>query len=126
MRSHSSVVSSAFENALGSHVWAAFRALLTEDAEWTLPGRSLVAGRATGADALVERAQTLVRYGVQFDVRQVLLGQHGFALYSHNTAVRGTQSLDEWVAIVCLLEAGKVCSIGTFLSDVRQIEEFFV
>jgi hypothetical protein len=83
-------------------------------------------GEARGVDAVIERAQRIVSYGLTFTLKRVLIGQHGLALSLHNTAKRGDVVLDEHLATVCILQDGKICAIHTYLSDVNMLNAFFV
>ncbi len=102
------------------------RSLLVPEATWTLPGSSLLSGPARGADAIIDRAQALKKFGVRFQLKHILYGLHGFTLSLHNTASRDDLILDEQVAIVCQVSKGKISDIATYLSDVAGIEQFFV
>lgn len=115
-----------FVAALRSRNWEQFKSLLAADATWSLPGRSIISGEAQGASAIVKRAQTLVEYGVNFGLKNILIGQNGMVLSLHNTARRGELSLDEQVAIVFGLRDGKIAVIDTCLSDVESLNAFFI
>ena len=52
-------------------------------------------------DEVIVRAQRIVSYGLTFNLNYILIGQSGLALALHNTASRGTQTLDEHLATVC-------------------------
>jgi ketosteroid isomerase-like protein len=119
-------IAQQFLEALRSRDWGLLRSIMTDDIVWTLPGTSLISGEASGVDAVIGRAQRIVSYGLTFNLNHILIGQSGLALSLHNTARKGTQSLDEHLATVCTLRDGKICEINTYLSDVEMVNAFFV
>ncbi|MBF6334146.1 nuclear transport factor 2 family protein [Nocardia transvalensis] len=106
--------------------WDGLRALLHNDATWTLPGDNAISGTAVGADAVVQRARTIAGYGLRFDLRHILTSRENVALALHNTARRADAVLDEHLATVCRLRDGKIAEIESFLSDVPGMNAFFV
>jgi len=123
---HKKTIARQFLEALRSRDWGLLRSLITDDIVWTLPGTSLISGEASGVDAVIGRAQRIVSYGLTFNLNHILIGQSGLALSLHNTARKGTQSLDEHLATVCTLRDGKICEINRYLSDVEMVNAFFV
>ena len=115
-----------FHQALVSGDWDGIRALLHDDATWTLPGDNTVSGTADGADAVVERAQLIASYGLDFELLHLLVSRENMALSLHNTAHREDAVLDEYLATVCRLRDGRIASIETYLSDVPGMNAFFV
>ncbi|GAA2611725.1 nuclear transport factor 2 family protein [Streptomyces axinellae] len=115
-----------FHQALISGAWDGIRALLHDDATWTLPGDNTISGTAEGGDAVVERAQQIASYGLDFELLHLLVSSENMALSLHNTARRGDVVLDEYLATVCRLRDGKIASIETYLSDVPGMNAFFV
>jgi len=119
-------IGNTFLDALKNNKWDVMRSIIAEDAVWTLPGISLLSGRAAGADAIIARAQGLKHFGVKFQLKHLLYGLHGVTLSLHNTASRENLELDEQVAIVCEIADGKISSMATYLSDVAGINAFFI
>jgi uncharacterized protein len=91
-----------------------------------LPGTSLISIEAVGADAIIRRAQTIVNFGVNFELKHILLGRDGAALSLHNTAKRGELILDEHLATVMDISDGRITYIKTYLSDIDLVNAFFV
>ncbi|ATL65574.1 nuclear transport factor 2 family protein [Nocardia terpenica] len=114
-----------FHAALSTRDWDALRALLHDDATWTLPGDNTVSGVAVGADAVIERARTIAGYGLNFELLHVLVSRENVALSLHNTARRDDAVLDEYLSSVCRLRDGRIAAIETFLSDVPGMNAFF-
>ncbi|OKH45264.1 ketosteroid isomerase [Calothrix sp. HK-06] len=115
-----------FHAGLVTQDWGAIRALLTEDAHWTLPGNNAISGTALGADAVVERARKIASYGLNFELLHILVSRDNVALSLHNTAQQGDRVLDEYLATVCRLKDSKIVEIETFLSDVEGMNAFFI
>ena len=115
-----------FHAALTARDWSAIRALLTDDAHWTLSGDNTISGTANGADAVVDRARKIANYGLNFELLHILVSRDNVALSLHNTAQQGARILDEYLATVCRLKDGKIAAIETFLSDVEGMNAFFI
>jgi ketosteroid isomerase-like protein len=119
-------LANTFITSLKSNDWETMRTILADDASWTLPGTSLLSGYANGAEAIIKRAQGLKHFGVNFDLKYILIGFKGFTLSLRNTASRGDLILDEQVAIVFEVNGGKIVDMATYLSDVAGINAFFI
>jgi len=119
-------LANVFITSLQSNDWDTMRSILAADASWTLPGTSLLSGYANGAEAIIKRAQGLKHFGVNFDLKYILIGFKGFTLSLRNTASRGDLILDEQVAIVFEVNGGKIIDMATYLSDVAGINAFFI
>ena len=97
------------------------------DIVWTLPGHSRTSGEARDIEAVIERAQIIVSYGLTFGLKHVLLGSKVLlSLSFHNTAHRDGQILDEHFGTVCRFREERICSIDTYLSDPHMVNIFFV
>jgi ketosteroid isomerase-like protein len=115
----------AFHACLAARDWDGIRALLTDDATWTLPGDNTISGTAVGADAVVERAKKIASYGLDFELLHILVSRENMALSLHNTAERADARLDEYLSTVCRLRDGRIAAIETYLSDVPGMNAFF-
>jgi uncharacterized protein len=119
-------IARSFVAAISTGDWNAMRALLTEDAHWTLPGDNTISGTANGADAVVDRARRITSYGLNFELQHTLVSQDNVALSLHNTAQQGDRVLDEYLASVCQFKDSKIAAIETFLSDIDGMNAFFI
>jgi ketosteroid isomerase-like protein len=115
-----------FLAGLKTRDWDRLRAVMTDDIVWTMPGGSLISGEAQGVDAVLARSQQIVGYGLDFELKHILIGRHHVALSLHNTATRDGLQLDEYLATVCFLRDGKIAAIHSFLSDIGGMNAFFV
>ena len=116
-----------FYSALLAGAWPAIRALLHDDATWTLPGDNSVSGTAAGADAVIAQLQKVAGYGVHFELLHILTSREHMALSQHNTARRnGHVVLDEHLATVFRLRDGRIAEAETFASDVPGMNAFFI
>jgi hypothetical protein len=106
-------IAQQFLEALRSRDWNLLRSIMTGDIVWTLPGTSLISGKANGVDEVIVRAQRIVSYGLTFNLNYILIGQSGIALALHNTASRGTQTLDGHLVTVC------TCGMEKFVKSIR-------
>lgn len=119
-------IAQKFLTGLSTRDWDLLKSIMTEDIVWSLPGSSLISGKAHGVEAVIKRSQLIVSYGLTFTLKHVLYGEHGVALSLNNTARRGDLLLDEHLATVCQLRDGKIFTITTYLSDVDMVNAFFV
>jgi uncharacterized protein len=56
------------------------RKIMTNDIVWTLPGQSRISGETRGVEAVIQRSQIIVGYGLTFNLEHILEGQGGLAL----------------------------------------------
>jgi hypothetical protein len=115
-----------FHAALAERNWTGIRALLSDEAQWVLPGNNTISGPAKGAEAVVERAQKIVGYKLKFELLHILSSPTDAALHLHNTAERDGLKLDEYLATILRIKNGKIVFIETFLSDVPGMNAFFI
>lgn len=119
-------IAKRFLSGLRSRDWDLLKSILAVDVVWNLPGSSLISGEARGVDAVVQRAQLIVGYGLTFTLKHILIGRHGVALSLNNTARRGELVLDEHLATVMTIRDGKISVIDTYLSNIDMLNAFFV
>ncbi len=115
-----------FHRALITKNWDLLRSIMDPEVSWVLPGTNTISGEAVGIEAVVARAELIASYGLTFTLEQVLLSRDNMALALHNTAERMDAVLDEHLATVCTLRAGKITAVETFLSDVDGMDAFFI
>jgi hypothetical protein len=82
-------IANQFLSGLRTRDWDLLKSVMANDLVWNLPGSSLISGEAQGVDAVIQRAQLIVSYGLTFSLKHILIGRHGVALSLNNTARRG-------------------------------------
>ncbi len=120
--------------ALGHSLRTAFatqdRALLAtlvhHDLVWMLPGDNPVSGDVVGVDGVFNRFAALAAYEVQISIEHVTVNARGVALILHNTGTHGGRTLDEFLVSVVTVADGKVARLETYLSDITQMNNYFV
>ena len=118
-------LATSFIDALRAGDANGFRAIMTDDVFWTLPGKSLVSGIAKGVEGILKRARTIVDFGANVEIQHVVLGHEGVALLLHNTGKRNDQILDEYLTTVCTLRDGKIARLDTYISDIAMVNAYF-
>jgi uncharacterized protein len=118
-------LATSFIAALRAQDADGFRAIMTDDVAWSLPGSSLVSGLVKGVQGILERARTIVEYGVSLEIQHVVLGYEGVALLLHNTGSRNGRVLDEYLTTVCTLRDDKIVRLDTYISDVPMVDAYF-
>jgi ketosteroid isomerase-like protein len=100
-------------------------AVVTEETVWSLPGESLISGEAKGLDAIHRRTQAIADYGMNFELKHLLIGRHGVAASLHNTAQHGGMIFDMYLATVMTIRDGKVVALDTYMADIAMLNRFF-
>jgi uncharacterized protein len=118
-------IASSFIQALRTGDANGFRAIMTDDVVWTLPGTSLVSGIAKGVEGILKRARYIVEYGANVEIQHIVLGYEGVALLLHNTGKQNGRVLDEYLTTVCTLRNGKIARLDTYISDIEMVNIYF-
>jgi hypothetical protein len=71
-------IAETFLLGLGTRDWGLLRKIMTDDIVWTLPGYSRISGEVRGLEAVVERAQIIVGYGLTFNLNISLKVREGW------------------------------------------------
>ena len=103
--------------------------LFTDDAAWTTPGRSGIAGTARGKDAVLAqfgRYHGETQGTFRADLTSVCEGEDGrvIALH-HNTGERNGKQLDADCCIVFEIQGGRVTAATEFYFDVHGWDQFW-
>ncbi|MYO23024.1 ketosteroid isomerase [Salmonella enterica subsp. enterica serovar 4,12:i:-] len=67
----------------------------------------------------------IASFGLNFELKHILVSRDNVALSLHNTARRNDLVLDEHLATVCTLRDGKIAAIETYLPDLPGMNAFF-
>jgi|SRR5215467_1021613 len=100
--------------------------IMADEVVWSLPDESLMSGEARGVEAILKRAITLASRNVKIELEHVVFGLRDVAVQLHNTGHLDGKVLDEHLTTVIQLEAGKICRLDTFISDVEMLNAYFV
>jgi len=65
------------------------RTIMSSEASWTLPGSNKISGKASGIDAVMNRACLIASYGLNFELLNVLVSRDNMPLSLDNTGQRG-------------------------------------
>jgi ketosteroid isomerase-like protein len=115
----------AFFWALRTKNWKLLREIMSPDATWSLPGQNAISGTAAGIDDVIARAQQIGAYRMTSTLERVLVSRDNIALGLHATARRGERVLDEHIATVCTVRAGRIVQVETYLDDLEGMNRFF-
>src|SRR5579863_8331377 len=78
-----SSIANHFVQAIKTDDWPLLQSLMDDGVIWTLPGTSLLSGPAHGVDAVINRAQSLKKFGVKFELIYTLYGWRSVTLLLH-------------------------------------------
>jgi ketosteroid isomerase-like protein len=115
----------AFFWALRTRNWALLREIMSPDATWSLPGHNAISGTAAGIDDVIARAQQIGAYRMTSTLERVFVSRDNIALGLHATARCGERVLDEHIATVCTVRAGRIVQVETYLDDLEGMNRFF-
>lgn len=115
----------AFFWALHTKNWALLRVIMSPDATWSLPGHNAISGTAAGIDDVIARAELIGAYRMTSTLERVFVSRDNIALGLHTTARRGERVLDEHIATVCTVRAGRIVQVETYLDDLEGMDRFF-
>lgn len=112
-----------------------FRAVLSPNIVWTIPGTSLVSGPAHGLNGIVQRCQIIRAYGVRLDFQHMLYSPYSnvVAAVLRNTGTRrvGNQGgtvikfEEDVTQLYEIGDDGKIESITNFISDLNNLNYYF-
>ena len=105
---------------------ALHESIMAKDIVWSLPGNSLISGEAKGIDAIHRRAGIIKAHGMNFELKNILLGRHGVAAFLHNTAQYKGKMFDMILTTVMSIRDGKIVALDTYMSDIGMLNSFFV
>lgn len=124
-----------FISAMAQCNFEQFRAVLSPNVVWNIPGTSLVSGPAYGLDAIVGRCQMIRAYNVRLEFQHILYSPYGnlVAAVLRNIGMRrigheggGVIKFEEDVTQVYEIgDDGKIQSITNFISDLNNLNYYF-
>jgi DNA-binding beta-propeller fold protein YncE len=98
-----------FLTSLRARNWDLMATIFTDDCTWSLPGTSYISGDVIGAAAVIDKAQRIVSFNLNFQLNHVLYGSAGVAL-----------SLGKWIALTHK-DVGKVTVVNTKSMSIEKV-----
>jgi uncharacterized protein len=114
-----------FLSVLGHPDAEVVKSVSADDVVWSFPGAASISGEARGVDGIMQRARTIVSYGVKVEILHAAHGFSGLARILHNTGKKDDRILDEHLAAVFSFKGDKITRLDAYLSDVPMMERFF-
>ena len=116
---------SAFAAAIVQDDHMGIAAHAAPDITWTIPGTSVVSGRASGIDEVTGLADTFAQYGLHITPKSSAFGRDSVAVTLHDTGEHAGKRLDQDVVNVLTLRDDKVQDVTAHLTDVESFDAYF-
>lgn len=97
----------------------------TPDIVWTIPGSSVVSGRATGIDDVTRLADTFARYGLHISPQGLAFGRDTVAVTLHDTGEHNGKRLEQDVVNVLTIRGDKISEVTAHLTDIGSFDAYF-
>jgi ketosteroid isomerase-like protein len=97
----------------------------TPDITWTIPGSSVVSGRATGIDEVTRLADTFAQYGLHITPMSLAFGRDTVAVTLHDTGEHTGKRLDQDVVNVLTIRDDKISDVTAHLTDIDSFDAYF-
>ena len=95
------------------------------DITWTIPGASVVSGRASGIDEVTGLADTFAQYGLHITPKSLAFGRDTVAVTLHDTGEHAGKRLDQDVVNVLTIRDDKISDVTAHLTDVDSFDAYF-
>ncbi|MEE6178320.1 nuclear transport factor 2 family protein [Mycobacterium sp. 050134] len=115
----------AFATAVVHDDHAGIAANATPDIVWTIPGSSVVSGRATGIDGVTRLADTLAQYGLRITPKAFAFGQDTVAVTLHDSGEHEGKRLEQDVVNVLTIRGDKISEVTAHLTDIGSFDAYF-
>ncbi|OBI45412.1 hypothetical protein A5706_31545 [Mycobacterium sp. E796] len=97
----------------------------TPDIVWTIPGSSVVSGRATGIDDVTRLADTFAQYGLHITPQGFAFGRDTVAVTLHDTGEHNGVRLEQDVVNVLTIRGDKISEVTAHLTDIDSFDAYF-
>lgn len=97
----------------------------TPDIVWTIPGSSVVSGRATGIDDVTRLADTFAQYGLHISPKGFAFGRDTVAVTLHDTGEHNGRRLEQDVVNVLTIRGDKISEVTAHLTDIESFDAYF-
>lgn len=115
----------AFASAIVHDDHAGIAEHATDDIAWTIPGSSVVSGRATGIGDITRLADTFAQYGLHISPQGFAFGRDTVAVTLHDTGEHNGKRLDQDVVNVLTIRGDKICEVTAHLTDIDSFDAYF-
>ncbi|BBZ46682.1 hypothetical protein MPRM_39630 [Mycobacterium parmense] len=115
----------AFATAIVHDDHAEIAGHATPDIVWTIPGNSVVSGRATGIDDVTRLADTFAQYGLHIAPQGFAFGRDTVAVTLHDTGEHNGKRLQQDVVNVLTISGDKISEVTAHLTDIDSFDAYF-
>lgn len=115
----------AFATAIVHDDHAGIAEHATPDVVWTIPGSSVVSGRATGIDDVTRLADTFAQYGLRISPQGFAFGRDTVAVTLHDTGEHNGKQLEQDVVNVLTIRGDKISEVTAHLTDIGSFDAYF-
>ncbi|OBH74566.1 nuclear transport factor 2 family protein [Mycobacterium scrofulaceum] len=115
----------AFATAIVHDDHAGIAEHATPDIVWTIPGSSVVSGRATGIDDVTRLADAFAQYGLHISPRGFAFGRDTVAVTLHDNGEHNGKRLDQDVVNVLTIRGDQISEVTAHLTDVGSFDAYF-
>lgn len=115
----------AFATAIVHDDHAGIAEHATPDIVWTIPGSSVVSGRATGIDDVTRLADTFAQYGLHISPQGLAFGRDTVAVTLHDTGEHNGKRLEQDVVNVLTIRGDRISEVTAHLTDIGSFDAYF-
>ena len=115
----------AFATAIVHDDHAGIAEHATPDIVWTIPGSSIVSGRAAGIEDVTRLADTFAQYGLHISPQGFAFGRDTVAVILHDTGEHNGRRLDQDVVNVLTIRDDKISDVTAHLTDIGSFDAYF-
>ncbi|ODR03740.1 hypothetical protein AWC25_13875 [Mycobacterium sherrisii] len=115
----------AFASAIVHDDHAGIAEHATPDITWTIPGSSVVSGRAVGIGDVTRLADTFAQYGLQISPQGFAFGRDTVAVTLHDNGEHNGKRLDQDVVNVLTIRGDKISDVTAHLTDIDSFDAYF-
>jgi uncharacterized protein len=115
----------AFATAIVHDDHAGIAEHATPDIVWTIPGSSVVSGRATGIGDVTRLADTFAQYGLHISPEGFAFGRDTVAVTLHDAGDHNGKRLEQDVVNVLAIRDDKISEVTAHLTDIASFDAYF-
>jgi ketosteroid isomerase-like protein len=115
----------AFATAIVHDDHAGIAEHATPDIVWTIPGSSVVSGRATGIGDITRLADMFAQYGLHISPQGFAFGRDTVAVTLYDTGEHNGKRLEQDVVNVLTIRDDKISDVTAHLTDIGSFDAYF-